>query len=69
MRSFSIKHRHCSIALFLTIMITACSGGPPEKTPLDSLTSPAQFLDQGVNAYNETDYQKAIRDFEKALLQ
>lgn len=50
-------------------MITACSGGPPDKTPLDSLTSPAQFLDQGVSAYNETDYQKATRDFEKALLQ
>lgn len=50
-------------------MVTACSGGPAEKQPLDSLTSPARLLDQGVYHYNNNNYPKAIHEFEKALLQ
>ncbi len=57
------------IILSLTIMLSACSGGPPEKPPLDSLTSPAKLLDQGISLYNNNNYPKAIHDFEKALLQ
>jgi len=63
------SYRICFIILSLTIIITACSGGPPEKPPLDSLTSPAKLLDQGVSHYNNDNYPKAIHDFEKALLQ
>ena len=55
--------------LSLTIIITACSGGPPEKPPLDSLSSPARLLDQGVSLYNNDNYPKAVHNFEKALLQ
>ncbi len=57
------------IFLSLVITITACSGGPPEKPPLASLASPARLLDQGIHHYNNNNYPKAIRDFEKALLQ
>jgi len=57
------------IILSLSIIITACSGGPPEKPPLDSITSPAKLLDRGVSAYNNNNYAKAIHNFEKALLQ
>ncbi len=57
------------IILSLSIIITACSGGPPEKPPLDSITSPAKLLDRGVSHYNNDNYPKAIHDFEKALLQ
>jgi len=65
LRSYYIRF----IILSLSIIITACSGGPPEKPPLDSITSPAKLLDQGVSAYNNNNYAKAIHDFEKALLQ
>ncbi len=67
-----MKLRHYLIQfIFLSLLITisACSGGPPEKPPLDSLDSPARLLDQGVYHYNNNNYPKAIRDFEKALLQ
>ncbi len=57
------------IFLSLAISIAACSSGPPQKPPLDSLTSPAQLLDRGISHYNNNNYPKAIRDFEKALLQ
>ena len=57
------------ILLMLAIMVAACSGGPAEKPPLDSLTSPARLLDQGVYHYNNNNYPKAIHEFEKALLQ
>lgn len=64
-----MKLRHYLIQfIFLSLLITisACSGGPPEKPPLDS---PARLLDQGVSHYNNNNYPKAIRDFKKALLQ
>lgn len=65
-----LRHHHIRfIFLSLVLMIAACSSGPPEKSPLDSLTSPAKLLDQGINYYNNNNYQKAIHDFEKALLQ
>ena len=57
------------IVLSLLIIIAACSGGPPEKPPLDSLTSPANLLDRGITHYNDNNYPKAINDFEKSLLQ
>ncbi len=58
----------CIVFLF-AIIITACSGGPPAKPALDSLTSPAELLDRGISHYNNDNYPKAIHDFENALLQ
>ena len=49
--------------------ISACSSGPAEKTAPKSITSPAQLLDQGIQKYNDNDYQHAITYFEKSLLQ
>lgn len=57
------------ILISLAILITACSGGPPDKPALDSLTSPANLLDQGINHYNSNNYPKAIRSFERSLRQ
>ncbi|NOQ87833.1 MAG: hypothetical protein GQ550_02825 [Gammaproteobacteria bacterium] len=64
-------HHYISNITFslLIIILSACSGGPAEKTLPDSLTSPAKLLDQGIYHYNNNNYPKAIRDFEKALLQ
>lgn len=53
----------------LTVTTGACSSGPEEKTQLDSLTSPAKLLDQGIHHYNNNNYAKSIHDFDKALLQ
>jgi len=64
-RSYLIRF----IVLSLLIINVACSGGPPEKPPLDSLTSPAKLLDRGISHYNNNNYLKAIKDFEKSLLQ
>ncbi len=58
----------CIVFLF-AIIITACSGSPPEKPAPDSLTSPAKLLDRGISHYNNDNYPKAIHDFENALLQ
>lgn len=49
--------------------ISACSGGPTEMPAPKSITSPAQLLDQGIQKYNDNDYQLAITYFEKSLLQ
>ncbi len=57
------------IVLSLAIIITACSGDPPAKPALDSLTSPAKLLDRGISHYNNNNYPKAIHNFENALLQ
>lgn len=71
-RKYLMKLRHHItrvILLLSAIMICACSSGPTEKPQLDSLTSPARLLDQGIYHYNNNNYPKAIHDFEKALLQ
>ena len=49
--------------------ISACSSGPTEKPAPKSISSPAQLLDQGIQKYNDNDYQHAISYFEKSLLQ
>ena len=49
--------------------ISACSSGAAEKPEPKSITSPAQLLDQGIQKYNDNDYQHAITYFEKSLLQ
>lgn len=62
-----------SLWLCLTLIsltgISACSSGPAEKPLAKSITSPALLLDQGVQQYNNNDYQRAISYFEKSLLQ
>ncbi len=67
-----IKFQRYNLLLFLlslAVTISACSGGPPEKPPLESLSSPDTLLDQGIRHYNNNNYPKAIHEFEKALLQ
>ena len=51
------------------LMLSACSGGPAEKPLANSISSPAQLLDRGIQQYNDNDYQKAIKYFEKSLFQ
>ena len=58
-----------SLTLISLIGISACSSGPAEKPLTKSITSPALLLDQGVQQYNNNDYQRAISYFEKSLLQ
>lgn len=47
----------------------ACSSGPADKPVQKSISSPAQLLDQGIQQYNDNNYQHAISYFEKSLLQ
>jgi len=57
------------ILTLLAVTLISCSGGPEEKPISDSITSPANLLDQGVYHYSINDYPEAIELFEKALLQ
>jgi len=57
------------ILCLLLSVFSACSSGPAEKPLPDSITSPANLLDQGVQNYRDNNYTRAIDDFEKALLQ
>lgn len=57
------------VILLFVLILTSCAGGPEEKPVSDSITSPANLLDQGVYHYSINDYPEAIDLFEKALLQ
>ena len=56
------------IAALVTVP-SACSIGPTEQTLPDSISSPANHLNKGINQYNNNNYPAAINHFEKALLQ
>ncbi|VAW51497.1 hypothetical protein MNBD_GAMMA05-2093 [hydrothermal vent metagenome] len=52
----------------LTMLLAACSGTSKKPLPV-SITSPDNFLNQGVSQHNNNDYPIAIRLFKKALKQ
>ena len=60
----------CLIFLLTSLLLlSACSTGTPEKPLPTSISSPASLLDQGIQQYNNNNYQQAIHYFEKSLLQ